>query len=220
MLWGAWGEEGLRRRIEEDIQPQIEAGQAVRLLGFNEPDSEVQSDMSVDEVVSYWSVLEETGLALATPAPVHAEKGWMVDFMRTAEEACLRMDYIAVHWYGPPSPNSFKNKMRQIYQKHGETRPLLVTEFSPADWNAKTPAENRYSTAQVLEFMKVVIPWMEEPEQDWIAGYAWFSFKQTEAAGTSSALFDVYGFPTMLARYYASVTNENPSGDQSIEIVA
>jgi hypothetical protein len=61
---------------------------------------------------------------------------------------------------------------------------------------------------------------MQEPEQDWIAGYSWFSFKSSSPAGTSSALFDENGNITTLGRYYASVNTENPNGDQSIEIEA
>jgi hypothetical protein len=52
--------------------------------------------------------------------------------------------------------------------------------------------------------------------QNWIAGYAWFSFGENEAVGTSSALFDLKGNLTTLGRFYQSVTNENPYGDQGI----
>ena len=62
--------------------------------------------------------------------------------------------------------------------------------------------------------MKDVLPWMES--QNWIAGYAWFSFEMNEAVGTSSALFDLGGNLTTLGRFYQSVTNENPNGDQEI----
>jgi hypothetical protein len=62
--------------------------------------------------------------------------------------------------------------------------------------------------------MKDVLPWMES--QNWIAGYAWFSFGIDEAVGSSSALFDHEGNLTDLGRFYQSVTNENPFGDQLI----
>jgi hypothetical protein len=63
--------------------------------------------------------------------------------------------------------------------------------------------------------MKNVLPWMEK--QNWIAGYAWFSFGIHEAVGTSSSLFDQNGKLTPLGHFYSSVTNENPDGDQSIQ---
>ena len=62
--------------------------------------------------------------------------------------------------------------------------------------------------------MKEVLPWMEK--QNWIAGYAWFSFGIEEAVGTSSTLFDKEGNLTTLGRFYQSVSNENPDGDQDI----
>jgi hypothetical protein len=216
MIWGAWGNEGLERKITEDILPQIESGQAKRLLGFNEPDFEKQSNLSVDEVISYWPILAKVDLPLASPSVGHATRPWMVEFMQKTEESCLRMEYIAVHWYGGANAAAFKNKMREAYTLYGSWRPMLITEFAVADWDATTPEENRYSTARVLVFMKDVLPWMEEPEQDWIAGYSWFSFDASIPAGTSSALFDDDGNVTTLGRYYASVTTDNPTGNQSI----
>lgn len=93
---------------------------------------------------------------------------------------------------------------------------MLITEFAIADWSATTILDNRYSTAQVLAFMKDVLPWMQEQEQDWIAGYAWFPFNASTPVGTSSALFDDDDGLTALGSYYASVTTDNPTGDQSI----
>jgi hypothetical protein len=216
MIWGAWGSEGLEQRITEDILPQIESGQAKRLLGFNEPDFKKQSNLSVDEAVSYWPILAEIDLPLASPSAGHATGPWMVDFMQKTEESCLRMEYIAVHWYGARNAAAFKNKMREAYMLYGSDRPMLITEFAIADWDATTLEENRHSANEVLAFMKDVLPWMEEPEQDWIAGYSWFSFDASSPVGTSSALFDDDGAITTLGRYYASVTTENPTGDQSI----
>jgi hypothetical protein len=220
MLWGAWGSEGLECKIATDIMPQIQSGQAKRLLGFNEPDNMKQSDLTVDEVISYWPILEKTNIPLASPSVTRATGSWMVKFMQETEEKCRRMEYIAVHMYGAPNAGSFKNKMREAYELYGSWRPMLITEFAVADWNANTVEENRYSAAQALAFMKEVLPWMQEPEQDWIAGYSWFSFKSSSPAGTSSVLFDENGNITPLGRYYASVNTENPNGDQSIEIEA
>ena len=103
--------------------------------------------------------------------------------------------------------------MAQVYEAYGR-RPLLISEFAVADWGAKTVGQNSHSPEEVLKFMKNVLPWMEK--QNWIAGYAWFSFGIHEAVGTSSSLFDQSGKLTTLGKFYSSVTNENPDGDQSI----
>ena len=62
--------------------------------------------------------------------------------------------------------------------------------------------------------MKETLPWIEA--QNWIAGYAWFSFETHQPEGTSSALFDKQGKLTACGRYYASVTTEKPSGDRNV----
>jgi hypothetical protein len=216
MLWGAWGDTGLINRIVSDIFPQIQSGQAKRVLGFNEPDYEAQSNLPVQDVVSYWHILEDIGIPLASPSVAHGTGSWMDDFMGEAEANCLRMEYVALHWYGGVNAAEFKNHMRVAYELYGSRRPLLITEFAPADWSAEVPEDNRWSQANVLAFMKEVLPWLED--QDMIAGYAWFSFKQTNAAGTSSALYDLDGKLTALGQFYASVTTENPAGDQLIEV--
>ncbi len=54
-------------------------------------------------------------------------------------------------------------------------------------------------------------------QQDWIAGYSWYSFQIHQPQGYTSTLFFEDGSLTALGRYYASITNENPQGDQSIE---
>ncbi len=133
--------------------------------------------------------------------------------MSEVDRLGYRVDYTGVHWYGGTDVADFKVKMRRIYEKYG-SRPILLTEFAPADWEARTLAQNRQRSHLVLAFMKEVVPWLEK--QDWIAGYAWFSFEVDEAVGHTSALFDKKGNLTTCGRFYQSVTTENPDGDQSI----
>ena len=224
MTWGAWGKEGLNKALQSDVVPQIQSGKVKRLLGFNEPDKQEQANMPYTEALKYWPMLESLEIPLCSPAcanPLSDEdestqgvRGtWMRDFMREADKRNYRMDYIGVHWYGGPSPRSFKERMIQVYEAY-DRRPLLISEFAVADWGAKSVKGNAHSQASVLKFMKDVLPWMES--QNWIAGYAWFSFDENEAVGTSSALFDLDGGLTTLGRFYQTVTNEKPHGDQGI----
>ena len=224
MAWGAWKAENLKRDLAKHVIPQIQAGRIKRFLGFNEPDKREQANMPYMEAIRYWPVLESLNIPLCSPACANPEgidddsvQGvtgtWMRDFMREADRRKYRIDYIGVHWYGSPDPASFKAKMMRIYEKYGK-RPLLITEFAPADWQAKTTAENRHSPEAVLAFMKETLPWIEA--QNWIAGYAWFSFETHQPEGTSSALLDKQGELTTCGRYYASISTDRPNGDQSI----
>jgi hypothetical protein len=224
MTWGAWGLDGFAKTLSKDVVPQIQSGQAKRLLGFNEPDKKEQANMPYTEALKYWPLLEKLGIPLCSPAcanplsdvdeSTQGVRGtWMRDFMREADKRKYRMDYIGVHWYGGTSPRSFKERMIEVYEAYGR-RPLLISEFAVADWGAKTVSANSHSPKAVLAFMKEVLPWMEK--QNWIAGYAWFSFGIEEAVGTSSTLIDKEGNLTTLGRFYQSVTNENPDGAQDI----
>lgn len=225
MAWGAWGKEGLQKNLDSKVIPLIKSGKVKRFLGFNEPDKHDQANMKVKEVLKYWPMLEALNVPLCSPACANAlgkddasNQGvggnWMRTFMKEVEKKGLRIDYIGVHWYGGTGATSFKERMVEIYNAYGK-RPLLVTEFAPADWGAKTPAKNHHSKEEVLAFMKEVLPWMEK--QNWIAGYAWYSWMPHESAGSSSALIDKDGNLTTCGKYYSSITNENPDGDQSIK---
>ena len=213
MIWSGGQEHKLKGRIKE-MRSDIASGKVKRLLGFNEPDGKKQANMSVERALKLWTILESAGVPLASPGAVHADKEWMLKFMDGVREKGLRVDYIAVHSYGGAAASRFKKKMRKIYELHNK-RPLLITEFAVADWKTGGDlSKNRHSAAEVLAFMKEVLPWLEK--QDWILGYAWFSFNDDAPAGHSSALFDKKGRLTPLGPYYRSVTPDRPEGDQRI----
>lgn len=214
MIWGAWGTDGLKNTLAK-VSADYDAGLVKRLLGFNEPDHKPQANMAVDKAVEFWPYLEGTGIPLVSPAAAHAKREWMTTFMRHAEDDCLRMEWIGVHWYGGPNADSFKNFVTDVYKMYGSKRKLLITEFAPADWTTGgDKSRNRWSKQKVLDFAKEALPWLEQ--QDFVAGYAWFSFGQNHPNGHSSALFNANGHLTKLGQYYASVTPDNIYGDQSI----
>ena len=224
MAWGAWSTDGLRKGLQTGVVPHIRSGKVKRFLGFNEPDKSNQANMSYKAALKYWPVLESLKIPLCSPACANPEginddtvqgvRGtWMRDFMTEADRLGYRVDYTGVHWYGGTNVPDFKAKMRRIYEKYG-SRPILITEFAPADWEAKTFAQNRHKPHLVLAFMKEVLPWLEK--QDWVAGYAWYSFEIHQVVGYTSSLFDRNGNLTTCGRYYQSITTQNPDGDQSI----
>ena len=231
-VWGgAKDEEAMWTRLEQKVVPQIEAGHCKRILAFNEPDKKNQSNMKVEECLQLWPQLEKLGVPICSPScanPLGCNKvedscqgvngSWMLDFMHGLEERGYRCDYLGVHWYGGPSFPSFQQRMREIYDSQGGKYPLMITEFAVADWTAmnKSCQDNRYSQKQVLEFMKKALPWLEK--QDWIAAYAWFPFEAKCSQGTCSALFTKSGNLTALGRYYASITSENPEGNQDEQV--
>jgi hypothetical protein len=226
MIWSASEKDRLQQRLITGVLPEIKSGKTKRLLAFNEPDHTKQANMTYTQALYLWPTLEKLGIPLCSPACANPEginddsvQGvpgtWMRDFMKEADKRGYRVDYIGTHWYGGTNPDVFKKKMKRIYEKYGK-RPLLITEFAPADWKTGGNIDrHRHTPAKVLQFMKEVLPWMEQ--QDWIAGYSWFSFEIDSPQGTSSALFDKSGKLTACGRYYQSVTPRNIHGDQTIK---
>lgn len=215
MVWsGTSTGANFKLNLQQHVVPDIKKGLVHRVLGFNEPDAVEQSNMSVFEALARWPALESLNVPLGSPSCSKPDGEWMEEFMAKAKHLCLRIDYIGVHWYKSPNFESFQAYMTKIYNKY--QKPLMITEFAVADWSATTIQDNRHSQAEVLEFMKQALPWLERTP--WIAGYAWFSFQQSRAVGTSSALFDNQGELTTVGRYYQSVRKDRRKGDQSITI--
>jgi hypothetical protein len=227
MVYGGKGLHGpsavrkLTEQLAREVTPHVKSGRVKRLLGPNEPDREKHGDLTVEQTVALWPAMEAMGVPLCSPSAANTEgrsgvgAEWMPGFMKEVDLRGLRVDYIGVHAYSNPNAEEVKTRLRRIYEKYGQ-RPLIITEFGVADWQTLDgTSKNRFTQAQVLKYMKEILPWMER--QDWIAGYAWFPFRVDSPHGTSSALFDADGNLNALGRYYRSVTPENPDGDQSIQ---
>lgn len=230
MVWGAGkcqDSKDLQTKIfTPNVLPQYKSGKIKRIFGFNEPDHHSQANMSYQMAIELWPAFLKYDVPVCSPVCANPEginddsvqgiKGtWMRDFMREADTRGYRVDYTGVHWYGDTSAQAFKAKMKRIYLKYGN-RPLVISEFAPADWTAKGKdlKANKRSADAVLKFAKEVLPWMEET--DWIIAYAWFPFRTDQPQGVTSALYYNDGSLTALGKYYASVTTVNPEGDQNI----
>ncbi len=205
MMWGSGGDlTSGREFLQTQVLPQIINGNVKKFLGFNEPDMVKQSNMTVETAIKVWPILEELNIPLGSPGVAHpdGDDSWLAQFMAQADELGYRVDYICFHHYGGASSQAFIDKCKRLYAKY--QRPLLITEFAVADWNASTIEDNKFSKSQVLKFMQESLTWMEET--DYVLGYCWFSFAQADAVGTSSALFDTNGNLTELGKYYANFT--------------
>jgi len=198
MFWGKKVEDATLTYLKQ----LKEEGKIKYLLGFNEPDGVKQANMSVDESVALWPKLEELGLPLGSPATVGnpSDNEWLKDFMAKAEAEGLRVDFVCMHSYGGLNAVGLMDKIKDAYDMFG--KPIWLTEFAVGDWNATTPSENKYSADQVLNFMKEILPKLEE--SDYVHRYAWYNGKTTDAPLASSVLFDENDGLTPLGEYYAA----------------
>ena len=110
--------------------PKLRGENYSALLGFNEPDNKGQSDMTVEQALSLWPQLEAANLRLGSPACTEGGTfGWLRQFMTAARERKLRVDFLALHWYGNCSqPQSLGAFLHKAHAEFG--LPMWLTEFS------------------------------------------------------------------------------------------
>lgn len=166
MIWGA------KDVTKENLRLAKKSGRI--LLGFNEPDTRKQANMTVERALELWPQLQATGMRLGSPAPAKgadSPDSWLGRFMKGAAEKGLRVDFICVHNYQADfsDPRAAALRLRQylekVYALH--RKPLWLTEFALADW--KTPA----TAEQQRAYMKEVLPMLEK--LPFLERYAWFA---------------------------------------------
>lgn len=209
MIWGKRGKNGIDNESVSYLKELKDAGKIKYLLGFNEPDRVDQANMTVEEAIADWPLLEAVGVPLGSPATANPTNNWMREFMALAKEKNLRVDFVTVHSYGGTNANAFLDKLKEVYELFG--KPLWITEFGCGDWEASTPEENRHSPEAVLEFMQTVLPELEK--LDFVHRYAWFPSNINVSALTSSALWDAEGNFTPLGTFYANFMPNEEIGE-------
>lgn len=184
------------------IQRLVDDGKITKVLGFNEPDTKDQSNMTVDEALNLWPYIEVLGVPIGSPAMATSPTGtWMTQFMNRAKELGYRVDFVCVHDY--TSACNVQNLKRKLDNTYAEfKKPILVTEFAIADRTTTTIEGNKWRPDKILAYMKSALDYLEG--EDFILGYAWFSFGIKEAQGWPSALFDSSNNLTDLGEYYSN----------------
>jgi hypothetical protein len=199
-----WGKGSVNDANIDRVKQLVAEGKVKYILGFNEPDGAAQANMTVDEAIALWPRLEEIGVPIGSPATVSPNNAWMIEFMQKVEANNLRVDFVAVHHYGGPNVMAMVNKLKETYAAY--KRPIWITEFAVADWGAASPSANRYTVAEVIEYMNQGLKALDEIE--WVQRYAWFS--GTQAPLFTSALFDDDAVITKAGQVYSSHTS-NPT---------
>ena len=196
MLWGG-------NRLAKDAQVLKGRGTLPVMLAINEPDRSEQSHMSVDEVIAQWPQIQAMAKQVSSPAPAGSDNPWIQAFLTQAREKGLRVDFMAIHVYGPPNVQAFLARVDKAHAKY--QLPIWITEMGVADWASKgKPGTNRCAEQQVLEFMKALLPELEK--RPYVVRYAWFGAGVKAAVGEpgrTSALFGTDGKITPLGRFYA-----------------
>lgn len=163
------------------------------VLVLNEPDRPDQSNLTVDDAVTIWNSVHAKRRGSPATAGNALKSEWFSLFMQQ-----VKPDFICIHWYGPPSPDSLLKLVDGLYAKY--SLPIWITEFSVAQWDTTKPG---YTVDQVLEFMKSVIPRLEARAH--VERFAWKTRTPSDPYMGMSALFDDFGKLTSVGQLYASL---------------
>ncbi|MCL6669602.1 glycosyl hydrolase [Streptomyces panaciradicis] len=150
------------------------------LLGFNEPDSGSQANMTVEQALDLWPRLQSTGMRLGAPAVATGADiagGWLDRFMQGAEQRGLRVDFIPLHWYGadfgPDAANQLSQYIQRVHDRYH--KPIWLTEYGLIDFSQATP---RYPSQQEeTAFINSSTRMLDG--LDYVERYAWFTLSTT-----------------------------------------
>ena len=198
-----WGRQNATQARIDYLNNLSSLGKIQNVLMFNEPDLESQSNMSVEEVVNLWPLLETLNVPISSPATSAPLNDWMRDFMQTASIQNLRVDFVAIHIYHKNDPIKFIELVEEVYLTYG--KPIWITEFAVRDTNATINNPNIYSESYVLTFMENVLN--ELHELDYVKRYSWFDPNANNDKYPmlqTADIIDENNQLTTLGEYYAS----------------
>ena len=165
-----WGSGGVTQERMDYLNNLASSGVIKNVLTFNEPDLLDQANMTVDEAVALWPLLETLSVPISSPVTSAPLNDWMRTFMNKAAADNLRIDFVAIHIYHKNTPSNFIALVEEVYQTYG--KPIWITEFAVRDTNATTSTPNKYSEAYVLSFMDEVLNSLDQ--LDYVKRYSWF----------------------------------------------
>lgn len=194
MVWGYYG--NANNNFTNYVKGIVASG-AKSILGFNEPDSSSQANLSVASALEGWGLMQNAsnGVPLVSPAAVNDTDSWMQSFMSGAAAKGYRIDAVAIHWYGGNDPNGFINYVNTVHNMYN--KPIWITEFCPADWSGN----GGVSVANATSFMQQVIPQLNA--MSFVQRYSWFSASTTDRNLGQGALFNSNGSLTPLGQLYS-----------------
>jgi hypothetical protein len=192
MIWGDWCPDN--DGCASALSSSLASSNSPYLLTFNEPDNVDQSNMSVARALELWPYLEATGLQLSSPAVTETPQGtaWLAAFMAGAKAQGLRVDFLAVHWYGDCSdPSNITSYLAQLSATYG--LPIWLTEFSCVN----------QSIAVNTQFLQEVTPMLES--LPYLERIGWFTNRPYPDGYENTSLLDAGGSPTSTGAAYQAI---------------
>jgi hypothetical protein len=172
MIWGA--------SDVSKIDSIAKAGYTT-VLGFNEPNKSDQANLSVADAVALWpQITKNAGIRVSSPAVSDDGRSWLEDFMKQAKQNGLRVDFIAMHWYGWNKGSCVASQLEGAVKWASQWGlPVWITEFGCM--GSSNPDEQT-----VLDFFDAAIPMLaKHSEVERYAWYPWNTYNEVYTSGGS-----------------------------------
>jgi len=145
------------------------------VLGFNEPNKSDQANLTVDQVVALWPTLTANAdIRVGSPVTSADSNGqsWFTSFMGDVTTNALRVDFVALHWYGWNAGScDAKATNLESYIKWAEgaagDRPLWLTE-----WGCTNESNPDAATVQAF-YQGALAMFAKHPRLERYAWYPW-----------------------------------------------
>jgi hypothetical protein len=154
------------------------------VLGFNEPNKSDQANMSVADAIALWpTVTSDTNVRVGSPAVSDDGRSWLVDFMTQAKAKGLRVDFIAMHWYGWNAGSCVASQLEGAVNWASQWGlPVWITEFGCMG-SSNTDAQT------VLKFFNDAIKMLDN--HPLVERYAWYPWNTYNELYTSNVMTDL-----------------------------
>jgi Glycosyl hydrolase catalytic core len=177
-------------QIHDYLSGYASDSQIHNFIGFNEPDIDSQSNMSVKQGLELWKTnvlpMKEKlkDMRFGSPAVSNGPGGipWLEEFLTKLRGIDPSgVDFIVIHYYGS-DVNHFKNYVSKVYELF--KKPIWVTEFACTNWNPAEPI----GCQEVIQFMKEALQFLDGAS--FIEKYSWFGAMEDvgEDVGRSNGL--------------------------------
>jgi len=175
------------------------------LLGFNEPDSPNQANMTPTQAANLWPKLQQTGLTLGSPSPANVTNGWLKQFLGLARSRGLRVDFITLHFYANITDTNALNRIREqveaVRAHYG--KPIWITEIGLIDTRTN-PGSASINWTKAVKFMRAVTAMLDA--KPYVQRYAWMADNVSDRAHLKwSTLYDAGGNLTPLGVAYSQL---------------
>jgi hypothetical protein len=154
------------------------------VLGFNEPNKSDQSNIAVADAITLWPQLtSDPNIRVGSPAVSDDGRSWLEDFMTQAKSKGLRVDFIAMHWYGWNQGSCVASQFEGAVNWASQWGlPVWVTE-----WGCMGSSNTDEQT--VLDFYNNAIKMLaKHPLVERYAWYPWNTYNDLYSNNTMTAL--------------------------------